>query len=79
MGYFFSKIGTHSSKEVIFNLDEFHTIRQNGKIILAKRGNETSIAIAACREYATVEYLMECIRNRKSVDLDRVRTLEAGP
>ena len=84
MTYFFRRIDTYSSsgkserREVIYNLDEFHTITRQGNRITASRAGEKSTVIANCKSDAGAEYLMECIYDRGQVDIRELTQIEIG-
>ena len=84
MAYFFRRIDANSSsvkserREVIYNLDEFHTITRHGKRITASRSDGKSILIANCQSDAGAEYIMECIYSRKLVDIHQLTQKEIG-
>ena len=76
MAYFFQYIDTrptskkYENSEIIYNLDEFHTIRRNKNIISGYRqGKDASISLAICKSQAGAKYIMQCIMDRVGVDL----------
>ena len=87
MAYFFQKIDTRLTPEQrentkkavpIFNLDEFHTIKQSGRQVMAAREGERSICIANCRTLEGAKYVMDKIAERLKITVDDVIAVEDG-
>ena len=82
MAYFFRRIDMLSPsakserREVIYNLDEFHTITRLGSRITASRSGEKSVLIANCRSDESAKYIMECILARKRVDTNELEYID---
>lgn len=75
MAYFFRQINTTATSkksekyDIIYNLDEFHTIRRMDNKIYGFRGSEGSKILAVCKSSAGAEYIMQCIMRKSEVDL----------
>ena len=86
MAYYFQKIDTVLSPEqreaadetILYNLDEFHTIRQFGTEVWAKRG-EKSILLAHCKTSKGAQYVIQGILKQKVVSIDDVLAAEEDP
>ncbi len=92
MSYFFRYIDTFVPfekktekslrKDVIYNLDEFHTINRVGNRITASRSNNTSVIIAICKTEVGAAYIMDCIYDKIPVnlhDLNKKETVSEWP
>ena len=87
MAYFFQKIDTRLTQEQrentkkaspIYNLDEFHTIKQSARKVIASRDGEKPVCIANCRASEGAKYVMDKIRERLEITVDDVIAVEDG-
>ena len=87
MAYYFQKIDTRltpkqreNTKKAapIFNLDEFHTIKQSGRQVMASRDGENPVCIANCRTLEGAKYVMDKIQERLEITVDDVIAVEDG-
>jgi hypothetical protein len=86
MAYYFQKIDTRLTPEqlkteqiTLYNLDEFHTIRQSGMNIIANRdGEKNTYYIARCKTVEAVRYIIENILNKQTITRDDVMAVEEG-
>ena len=84
MAYYFQKIDTTLSPEqrdavdetILYNLDEFHTIRQFGTEVTAKGGGKNSTLLARCKTSKGAQYVIQGILKQKVVSIDGVLAAE---
>lgn len=84
MAYYFQKIDTVLSPEqreeedetILYNLDEFHMIRQFGTEVRAKRGGEKSTLLARCKTSKGAQRVIQGILEQKVVTIDDVLAAE---
>ena len=87
MAYYFQKIDTVLSPEqrdavdetILYNLDEFHTIRQFGTEVTAKGGGKNSTLLARCKTSKGAQYVIQSILKEKVVTIDDVLAAEEDP
>ena len=86
MAYYFQKIDTRLTPEqretegiIIYNLDKFHTIKQLGTQITARRGAEKPTYIVNCKTVEAAQYVMCQILEKRVLSTDEVIAIEEGP
>ena len=85
MAYYFQKIDTLLTPEqretegaIIYNLDEFHTIKQLGTQITAHRGDEKPTYIVNCKTVEAAQHVMSQILEKRVVPVEEVIAIEEG-
>ena len=85
MAYYFQKIDTRLSPEqrdtediTLYNLDEFHTIRQVRTEVKATRAGEKPTLIAHCKTVEAAQYVMKKILEKQTITRDDVVAVDEG-